>query len=196
MARNSREMAMSSPYFEAIRQKDYEILFLYEPYDEMILLQLNQFKSKALSGIEQENLVDKNKDDLIIEGDARSLSNIEAQELKDWFKSTLSNKIKYVKVNFQIDIFINFANKKKIICPVLKITNKLDTHPCIITTENMSFLRHLIKTSYLQREKINDLYKMVNIGLEINPRNGLIKTLYSLHKKDPELAKAIAEQVT
>lgn len=106
-------MAMSSPYFEAIRQKDYEILFLYEPYDEMILLQLNQFKSKALSGIEQENLVDKNKDDLIIEGDARSLSNIEAQELKDWFKSTLSNKIKYVKVNFQIDIFINFANNKK-----------------------------------------------------------------------------------
>lgn len=78
---------------------------------------------------------------------------------------------------------------------IFKITNKLDTHPCILTCENMGFLRHLIKTSYLQREKINDFYNVVNLGLEINPRNGLIKTLYSLHKNDPELAKLIAEQV-
>lgn len=59
----------------------------------------------------------------------------------------------------------------------------------------MSYLRHLIKTSYLQREKMTDFYSLVNLGIEINPRNGLIKTLYTLHKKDPELAKLIAEQV-
>jgi hypothetical protein len=59
----------------------------------------------------------------------------------------------------------------------------------------MGFLRHLIKTSYLHREKINDFYKVANLGLEINPRNGLIKTLYSLHKKEPQLAQSIAEQV-
>lgn len=87
-------------------------------------------------------------------------------------------------------MLLNYIN----IC-IFKITNKLDTHPCILTCENMGFLRHLIKTSYLQREKINDFYNVVNLGLEINPRNGLIKTLYSLHKNDPELAKLIAEQV-
>lgn len=59
---------MSSAYFEAIRQKDYDVLFLYEPYDEMILLQLNQFQKKNIAGIEQENVIDKNKDDIIIEG--------------------------------------------------------------------------------------------------------------------------------
>lgn len=115
-------MAVNSAYFEAIRQKDYDVVFIYEPYDEMILLQLNQFKKKNLSSIEQENVVDKNKDDLIIEGklinkenyfkkliiidkcvffkigDTRSLSNSEAQELKAWFKTTLSKKIKNVKV--------------------------------------------------------------------------------------------------
>ena len=59
----------------------------------------------------------------------------------------------------------------------------------------MSFLRHIIKTNYLQREKVGDFYNVVNLNLEINPRNGLIKALYNMHKKDPELAKAIAEQV-
>lgn len=138
----------------------------------MIALQLNQFRGKNLVGIEQENIKDQNKDDLIIEGDSRSLSNAEAQELKNWLKTTLSSKVKNVK-----------------------ITNKLDTHPCIITAENMSFLRHLIKTNYLQREKVNDFFNVVNITLEINPKNGLIKSLYSIHGKDPELGKAIAEQV-
>lgn len=169
----SREIALNSPYFEAIKQKDHEVLFLFEQYDEMVALQLFQFKNKQLVGIEQENLADKNKDDIIIEGDSRSLSNDQAQEVKNWLKTTLSSKIKSVK-----------------------ITNKLDIHPCIITADNMSFLRHLIKTSYMQREKVSDFFNLVNLTLEINPKNGLIKSLYDLHKKDPELSKAVAEQVT
>ncbi|CAF0717780.1 unnamed protein product [Brachionus calyciflorus] len=168
----SREIALNSPYFEAIKQKDNEILFLFEQYDEMIVLQLQQFKGKQLLGIEQENMSEKNKDDLIIEGDTRSLSNSEAQELKTWLKTTLSSKIKNVK-----------------------ITNKLDTHPCVITAENMSFLRHLIKTSYMQREKVGDFFNLVNLTMEINPKNGLIKALYAMHKKDPELSKLVAEQL-
>jgi TNF receptor-associated protein 1 len=94
----SRDLAVSSPYFEAIKQKDYEILFFFEPYDEMVAMQLNQFKRKNLMSIEQENIADKNKDDTIIEGDSRSLSNSEAQEMKEWLKKTLSSKIKHVKV--------------------------------------------------------------------------------------------------
>jgi HSP90 family molecular chaperone len=53
----------------------------------------------------------------------------------------------------------------------------------------------MIKTNYLQREKVGDFYNVVSLNLEINPRNGLIKALYSMHKKDAELAKAIAEQL-
>jgi TNF receptor-associated protein 1 len=169
----SRELAMNSPYFEAIKKNDYEVLFLFEPYDEMVIMQLNQFKKKTLSGIEQEVVTDKHKDDVIIEGDSRSLSNDEASQLKEWLKTTLGKKIKNVK-----------------------ITNKLDTHPCVVTTENMGVVRHLIKTNYFQREKISDFFNAINLTLEINPKNALIKSLYTLHKKDSDLAQAIAEQVT
>ena len=168
----SRELAINSPYFEVIKQKDYEILFLFEPYDEMVILQLNQFHKKNLTGIEQETQAEKNKDDLIIEGDKRSLSNSEAQELKDWLKKSLGAKIKNVKIN-----------------------TKLDTHPCVITTENMGVVRHMIKSNYFQREKIQDFFSMVNLTMEINPKNGLIKSLHSLQKTNPDLAKDISEQL-
>lgn len=75
-----------------------EVLFLFEPYDEMIILQLSQFQKKNLVGIEQETVAEKNKDDIIIEGDTRSLNNTEAVELKEWLKNTLMPKIKNVKV--------------------------------------------------------------------------------------------------
>ena len=71
----------------------------------------------------------------------------------------------------------------------------MDTHPCVVTTENMGVVRHLIKSNYFQREKITDFYNAISLTLEINPRNPLIKAIYTLQKKDPQLAQAIAEQV-
>jgi hypothetical protein len=64
-----------------------------------------------------------------------------------------------------------------------------------VTTENMGVVRHLIKTNYFQKEKIKDFYGAINLTLEINPKNMLIKTIYSLQKTNPTLAQAIAEQV-
>ena len=78
----------------------------------------------------------------------------------------------------------------------IKITTKLDVHPCIITTDNMNALRFMIKTNYFLKEKIANDFRAVNLTLEINPRHGLIKSLYSMHTKDSELAALIAEQVT
>ena len=64
----TREIALASPYFEVVKKNDNEVLFLFEPYDETVMLILGQFKSKHLVGIEQEGQKDHNKDDLVIEG--------------------------------------------------------------------------------------------------------------------------------
>ena len=90
---------MNSPYFEVIRNNDEEVLFLFEPHDETVMLILNQFNRKTLVGIEQSSEKNKHTDDVIIEGDARSLNNDNAQELKAWLQQTLSKKVKSVKVN-------------------------------------------------------------------------------------------------
>ena len=76
-----------------------------------------------------------------------------------------------------------------------KITNKLDTHPCIVTTDNMNSLRFMIKTNAFLREKLQNDFKSVNLTFEINPKHGLIKSLYLLQKNKPDLAKLIGEQL-
>ena len=60
----SRTLAESSPYFEALKQKDVEVLFCYEPYDELVLMQLRQFDSRNLTSVEKEMRQDKESDDL------------------------------------------------------------------------------------------------------------------------------------
>jgi len=52
----SRELAISSPYFEAMAARDVEVLFAYEGYDDLVLtnLHLQQFDKKNLRSIESE----------------------------------------------------------------------------------------------------------------------------------------------
>lgn len=50
----SRELGERSPYLEALREKNVEVLFCFEPYDEMVLLQLRQFNMKGLVSVEKE----------------------------------------------------------------------------------------------------------------------------------------------
>ena len=51
---NSRELAESSPYFESMKKRNAEVLFCFEPYDELVLLQLRQFDKKQLTSVEKE----------------------------------------------------------------------------------------------------------------------------------------------
>lgn len=50
----SRQLAEMSPYMEAMRKQDVEVLFCYEPYDELVLMNLAQFDRKNLKSIENE----------------------------------------------------------------------------------------------------------------------------------------------
>ena len=45
-------MAEDSPYMEAMKEKDVEVLFCYEQYDDLTMLQLGQFDKKNLKSIE------------------------------------------------------------------------------------------------------------------------------------------------
>lgn len=49
----SRTLAEVSPYQEGMAKKDVEVLFCYEPYDELVLLQLRQFAKNQLTSVEK-----------------------------------------------------------------------------------------------------------------------------------------------
>lgn len=56
---SSRSLAESSPYFEAVKEKNLEVLFCYEPYDELLMIQLQQFDRKNLTSVEKQVWRDK-----------------------------------------------------------------------------------------------------------------------------------------
>lgn len=55
----SRHLAETSPYMEAMQKKDIEVLFCYENYDELVLMNLAQYDKKYLKSVENELVEDK-----------------------------------------------------------------------------------------------------------------------------------------
>ena len=48
-----------------MKKRDVEVLFLYEPYDELVLMNLAQFDKKNLRSIENELVDDKENTDTV-----------------------------------------------------------------------------------------------------------------------------------
>lgn len=89
LAAPSRQLAENSPYYEAVKKKDVEVLFCYQPYDELVLVQLRQFKSKSVISVEKEMRRDAEAEPVITEN---------MKQLSDWLKSTLASKVHKVKI--------------------------------------------------------------------------------------------------
>ena len=53
---------------EAMKKKDVEVLFCYEPYDELVLMNLAQFDKKNFKSIESELVDDKSDTDTVSKG--------------------------------------------------------------------------------------------------------------------------------
>jgi len=87
----NREAAEASPYFEVFRSRKYEVLFMYDPWDEFVMEHLHSFEEKTLRAAE--------KAELNVDGETKQggLSDSEAENLSKWLKETLGEKVGEVK---------------------------------------------------------------------------------------------------
>lgn len=165
----SRQLAENSPYFEALKKRDVEILFCYESYDELVLMQLQQFDKKSMTSVEKEMRMDNTPPSEDTNKD--SLSSSDQSELIDWVKSQLGPKVSKVKT-----------------------TNKLESHPCVITVEEMAAARHFVKTQAANFSE-EQRYNILQPQFEINPSHPVIKKLNELKQTNPKLANLLTEQL-
>merc|ERR1719225_2425759 len=162
LAAPSRQLAESSPYFEALREKDVEILFCYEPYDELVLMQLQQFDMKKMTSVEKE--MRQNPEEI-------STDSQDAMDLSNWIQSQLGSKAAKVK-----------------------LTKRLESHPCLVSVEEMAAARHFVKTqgsNFSEEQRFNILQPT----LEINPDHPIMKKLQDLKTTNPKLATLVTEQL-
>ncbi|ODM99213.1 Heat shock protein 75 kDa, mitochondrial, partial [Orchesella cincta] len=170
LAAPSRSLAERSPYLEALKEKNVEVLYCFQPYDEMVLIQLRQFDRKSLTSVEKEMRQMKENVDM----DALPLGGLaksEAEGLLTWLQQSLKGRAHSVK-----------------------FTQKLENHPCVVTVEEMAAARHFIRTQSAQMTP-EVRYSLLQPQFEVSIKHPLIMKLSTLKDSDPDLAKLLAEQL-
>ena len=178
----NRTLAETSPYIESIRGKDIEVLFCYDPYDEVTMLQLRAFEEKTLFSVENEIAADMfkpetNEDKNINEeGEVKlGLSKTQSDSLIEWSKAVLDKKVMDVKV-----------------------TDKLDQHPAMITVWEMGSVRHFLKSQYLTDPKgmsEEEKLALFKPTLQLNSNHLVVSKLLKLKSDNEDVAKLILEQI-
>jgi TNF receptor-associated protein 1 len=177
---NNRAQAENSPYLEAIKNKGYEVLFMYDPFDEVVMERMMRFKDKTPFSIENdiidddvnaESMEDQMKDDSVPSEDFAKLSS--------WSKEILGDLVKDVSM-----------------------TSKLDRQPAMVTVWNLGVVRQFIKMEKMRNpDKAGNLYneeqlaQIVEPKLQLSSSHPVTKKLITLHESDPELAEQILKQL-
>ncbi|PWA33845.1 hypothetical protein CCH79_00018726 [Gambusia affinis] len=169
----NRHLAEHSPYFEAMKKKDMEVLFCYEQFDELTLLHLREFDKKKLISVETDIVVDHYKEEKFEDSKPASerLTQEQADDLMAWMKNALGPRVTNIK-----------------------LTPRLDTHPAMITVLEMGAARHFLRTQQLARTP-EERAQILQPTLEINAGHDLIKKLHSLKDTNSELAGLLLEQI-
>jgi TNF receptor-associated protein 1 len=88
----NRAAAEASPYFEVFKDRKWEVLFLYDPWDEFVVEHLHTFESKPLRLAEKADLNLNSKKNGGLSEDA-------AKELTKWLKETFGDKVNEVRIS-------------------------------------------------------------------------------------------------
>merc|ERR1711875_171864 len=92
-------------------------------------------------------------------------------DLSDWVKITLGPKAAKIKT-----------------------TSKLESHPCVVTVEEMAAARHFIKAQGANFSE-EQRFTILQPQFEMNPAHPIIKKLNSLRTVNPQLAILVTEQL-
>ncbi|XP_020787496.2 heat shock protein 75 kDa, mitochondrial [Boleophthalmus pectinirostris] len=169
----NRHLAEHSPYYEAMKQKDMEVLFCYEQFDELTLLHLREFDKKKLISVETDIVVDHYKEEKFqdTKPESERLTQEQADDLMAWMRNALGPRVTNIKV-----------------------TPRLDTHPAMITVLEMGAARHFLRTQQLARTA-EERAQILQPTLEINAGHDLIKKLHELKDSNTDLAGLLLEQI-
>jgi TNF receptor-associated protein 1 len=162
----SREAAENSPYYEVFKAKKWEVLFLYDPWDEFVMEHLREFDGKTLQAADRAELqVDQpQKRD-------GELTDDQAKSLAEWLKKSLADKVNEVR-----------PSKRLVDSPALV----KDQEGAMGTT-----MRRMLKA--MKQPGLPEAEP--KLDLEINPAHPLIVRLEDIRQSNESLATKVAEQL-
>jgi molecular chaperone HtpG len=161
----NRAAAEASPYFEVFKERKWEVLFLYDPWDEFVIEHLREFEGKPLKLAEKAelNLSETKKDGALSEDAAKSLA--------QWLKESLGDKVGEVRVS-----------------------QRLVESPAVVVDAD-KFMTASMRRIMKSMKQGDDPAAPGKHDLEINPAHPIIARLDAVRQQDAALAGSVAEQI-
>jgi TNF receptor-associated protein 1 len=175
-----RKSALASPYYEAFKRHDKEVLFLYNTIDDFVMSNLRNYNGRELVSAE-DSKVDFNepakdvekKDDAEADKKAETegaLSTEKAGELCEWIRTALDVRVREVKT-----------------------TDRLFDSPAVITDHESGAMRRMMKM--VDHANFGHSSPIPPQVLLINPKHPVIVALAETKDKDDDLAKLVTTQL-
>lgn len=164
-----REAAESSPYFEGLKAKNFEVLFVYDPWDEFVMEHLHEFEGKPLRPAEKADITLDSP-----EAKEGELKPDQAENLAKWLKESLSGRVNDVRISKRL----------------------VDSPAVVVDSDRFmtSSMRRILKSMQPQGGSTPTANSLPH-DLELNPRHPIICRLDKLRQTDAPLAAKIAEQI-
>ena len=162
----NREAAEASPYFEVFRARGFEVLFLFDAWDEFVMDHLHEFDGKQVKPAEKGELNLPDTDAKTVK-----LGEAEAKGLAAWLKETLGDRVHEVRVS-----------------------QRLVESPAVILDSD-KFMTSGMRRIWQSMRKAGETAPPVQFDLEINPSHVIVKRLEAMRHSDAALAAKVAEQV-
>jgi HSP90 family molecular chaperone len=171
-----KESVENSPYIEIFKKKDIEVLYLYDPIDEITLNNIGEFKEKQFKSVEQANL--------------DSLKDIKSKDSKDDEKQPEETKEDMKKINGLIKFMKKFLKDdvKDIV-----LSERLINSPYILVHPENGMSTQVEKMMKMMNKDFKGEKKI----LEVNPHSSFIKGLSAVYEKekDSDFLKKVSSQI-
>jgi molecular chaperone HtpG len=164
----NRAAAEASPYFEVFKERKWEVLFLYDAWDEFVMEHLHTFEGKTLRLAEKADLNLSAKKDGALSEDA-------SKSLAQWLKETLADKVGEVRVS-----------------------HRLVESPAVVVDADKfmtSSMRRIMKAMKQEGQGAGPDLPAAKHDFEINPAHPIMARLDAMRQKDAALATSVAEQI-
>jgi molecular chaperone HtpG len=157
----SKAQVEASPFLEALKKRDFEVLYLVDPIDEYAVQQLREYDGKKLQCVTKEGL------DLGMTEDEKKAQEEEKAQFEGLckkMKEILGDKVEKVMVS-----------------------DRMVESPCSLVTGEYGWsanMERIMKAQAL-RDSSMQQYMMSKKTMEINPKHAIVKTLKDKFASDP-----------